>query len=376
MFVPRSYVVISDIHLGLRSNPASEIIDNLYTFFGHFSDDAPISKVRAVFFGGDIWHQELGVSSQVLHSFIPFWYALLKWALRNKIAIRVLKGTPYHDRDQDETFAILVKAVSPELDYKYIPDLSIEYMEALQMYVGYVPDECRSSAKKTEEDFAKLMVELGIPTVDIAIMHGIFEHQLGNIPHSHKVFDNTFWLNHVSGYINIGHVHSASRRGRILAQGSFDRGSHGDETPKGAYYLVEETPGEWAPVFIENKGAKQYRTIKVEGDTENTLAMLEKAVEKIPRGSHLRLSGLSTHPLIKNLEFLKKKFPGFTWTKDPISPEEKISKKAVASDSPYRACSLTRETIISAIIEEVGSISELPLTQKDTLIGLLEGLRD
>ena len=66
---------------------------------------------------------------------------------------------------------------------------------------------------------------------------------------------------HDNGLIFIGHVHKSSQYGRIIAQGSFDRLSHGEEDPKGHMRATRKTDGTHDIVFIENKKAKKYITI-------------------------------------------------------------------------------------------------------------------
>lgn len=333
-----------------------------------------MAKLRAVFFGGDIWDNTVPFNSPVLHSFFPFWYALVKWAHRNNISIRVLRGTPLHDRDQDETVAAIVKASGVEVDYKYVPDLSIEYMESMKLHVLYVPDECRSNAQQIQDDVDELLREHGLQQTDIAIMHGMFEHQLGTIPMNSKVLSTEFFLSRVKYFINIGHIHTPSQQGRILAQGSFGRTAHGQEHPKGAFLLKEETPFEWIPIFVENKNAKIYKTIKIAEDVEDALKEIDREVSPLPKGSHVRVTAISSHPVFKGWDVLKAKYPFFTWKKDPVADEASKKKKDSVKLPAYTGIPLNRDTLPQAIHEEVSLMEELSPVESKRLYDILQEL--
>lgn len=373
-FEPRDYLVISDVHLGARGTPASQIIQNLYTLFGHFDDKHPMAKIKAVFWGGDLWHDTLPFNSTVIHSFMPFWYAMLKWANRNKIAIRVLKGTPSHDRDQDATINEMVKASVVDVDYLYVSELSIEHMAALNMHVLYVPDECRATAQQIQDDIDGLLQEHHLQQVDIGILHGMFEHQLGTIPHNHKVLSTDYFLSIVRYYINIGHIHKSSQFGRILAQGSFDRISHNEEDPKGAYLLKEESLNTWIPIFIENKGAKQYKTVVVSDDVELAIQQIDEAAAKLPEGSHLRVSATASHPVFRSWETIRQKHPTLIWSKKPLAADNEKKERDRLLPKVQAGVSLNQDTLTEILHREVSQQKELSVEDSKYLFALLERL--
>lgn len=369
------YLVISDIHLGARSTTAEEIIEHLDIFFDRLSDKSPLSKIDILFIAGDLWDDTIHFSSDVLSLFLPWFHRLLKWCERNQIKLRILEGTPRHDRQQAVTLQKITELLSTQVDFKYIPDLSIEKMEDLDLTILYVPDECRHTAEIVARDVQTLLDEQQLKQVDIAIMHGMFEHQLGFIPNNSKVHQAQWYLERVKHYINIGHIHTASQYNRILAQGSFDRLGHGEEAPKGAYLIKELPSGEWSHFFLENKHAKLYITIEVKGSIEDALKTINKRLKTIPAGSYIRIQGLATHPIFQGFETLRVKYPLYTFSKKALVSEDETARVELPT-SKYIPIVLNEKTLTEALYSEVVQNNELHPDQEDRLYHLLEALHD
>lgn len=370
----RSYLVLSDIHLGARTTTAKEILANLFTFFSDFSDKGELAKVDVVFIAGDLWDDTIDLSSEVVSLFIRWFTPFLKWCGRNDIKLRILEGTPRHDRKQSATVLQFAQSIGTKVDFKYIQALSIEKMEDLDLTILYVPDECRPTADAVTRDIEAMLVDASISKVDLAIMHGMFKYQLGSIPMNAKVYDELWFLDHVKGYINIGHIHQASQHGRIVAQGSFDRLAHGEESPKGASLIKEVAPGEWINVFIENASAKTYLSIKISGSIEDALKKIDKVAFSVPDGSFIRIVGEPSHPLFQGFETLRQKYPTLTFS----SKKTKPSAKTTAGNEPevidYRAIILNRETLTEAVYSEAMLSNDLSMEDSRKLHQLLESL--
>lgn len=360
-----SYLVLSDIHLGARSTTASEILDHLTEYFGNFSDNTDLAKIDALFIAGDLWDNTVQLASEVVDLFIPWFHRLIRWANRNNISIRIMEGTPFHDRRQGRVISRIVDVSGLEVDFKYVTELSIEYMEKLKKYVLYVPDECRSTSDAIQNDIELLLTEHRLNQVDIAIMHGMFRYQLGFIPMNAHVLDEEWYLARVKEYINIGHIHTASQYNRILAQGSFDRLSHGEEHPKGGILVKQLTEDEWGHFFIENPLAKIYKTVSVKGTVEQALKTIDKSIRKLPHGSYVRIQAISSHPIFQGFETLIKKYPLFTFTKKAMASEDEqpVIKQEISTE--YIPVVLNRETISDAVFNEV--VSQTPLLPEEEI---------
>lgn len=370
----RSYLVLSDVHLGARQTTASEILEHLDTFFYRFQKPTPYDHLDVLFIAGDLWDDTIEFSSDVIHLFIEWFHRLLRWCHVNKIKLRILEGTPRHDRKQSATIERLGRALVPDLDFKYVSTLSIEKMEDLGMSVLYVPDECRHTAEIVDRDVDQLLAESGLTQVDIAIMHGMFKYQLGTIPMNNKVYDEATWLGKVKHYLSIGHIHTYSQYSRIIAQGSFDRLRHGEEEAKGAVLFQENGTGEWVPLFLENKLAKIYKTVKVKGTLEKALDQLHRAIKKLPSGSHVRIQAEPGHAIFQGLDTLKRQYLDFTFTKKVDDVKTEVAESS--APSIYRQISLNRDTLTAAVMDEV-TRTEMLSDQENALLRLtLEDLHN
>lgn len=372
----RSYLCISDVHLGSRSTTANEILDHLTEFFGDFRADSPLASIDVLFIAGDLWDDTLQFSSDVLGLFIPWFHRLMNWAGRNNIKIRIMEGTPRHDRLQGMTVQKIAEPFLDRVDFKYVPLLSIEHIQDLDLNVLYVPDECRPTADAVARDVEALFGEHSLDKVDIAIMHGMFKYQMGKIPMNAKVHDENWYLERVKHYINIGHVHTASQCGRILAQGSFDRLNHGEEEPKGAILIKELSPGEWGHFFIQNPKAKTYKTVQVKGDIDKALKAIDASISKLPHGSYVRIQALATHPIFQGFETLRRRYPLFTFSKKAVAEDEEVVQRDKENLADYIPIVLNRETLTEAIFGEVTVQGELDPNEESKLYQLLEKLHE
>lgn len=376
-----TYLVLSDIHLGARSTTAQEILRHLRIFFDNFSDNSQFSKIDVLFIAGDLWDDTVVFSDSTIGDFIVFFRTMLSWCARNGVIVRILEGTPRHDRLQGMTVSKLAESFGLDIDFKYVPTLSMEHIEKLDLNVLYVPDECRPSAQIVENDVDALLAEHRLEKFDIAIMHGMFKHQMGEIPMnaaiSPKIHREEFYLDRVKHYINIGHVHTASQFSRILAQGSFDRLKHGEEQPKGAYLIKQVSETEWSHFFIENKEAKLYKTIVVKGTLEKSLETIAKAVKKLPHGSYVRIEAVAGHPIFQGFETLRRTYPLFVFSKKAVSEDEK-KKEGTAALSPtdYVPVILNRSTLTEAIFGEISLQGTLTPDEDIRLHAMLESLHE
>jgi len=370
----RSYLVISDVHLGARSTTADEILAHLTTFFYDFSDTSEFAQIDTLFIAGDLWDDTVQLASDVVPQVIFWFNRVVRWCARNRIQLRILEGTPRHDRRQGVSLKSIVDVLEIDIDFKYIIQLSIEKNERLGLSILYVPDECRPTAEICRTDVEALLTEHQLQKVDIAIMHGAFKYQLGLMPMTPKVHDEVWYLEHVKHYISIGHVHTPSQFNRIVAQGSFDRLSHGEEEAKGGVLIKEIKPSEWMHFFIENREAKRYLTIDVEGPLENALTKIDRMVRPLPFGSYVRIRGLSNHPLFQGFETLRARYPLFIFSKKTMSQEDIDKPTEPTKALDYKPIVLNKQTLTDAILTEVTQRRPLTPLEEERLHTHLEAL--
>jgi predicted phosphodiesterase len=345
------YIVLSDIHLGNKRNTSKEIIRNLIDFFT-LKD---VKNLDVVFLAGDIFDTLLTIPSEDNTEILLWVDFILSYCSKNKIKLRVLEGTPSHDWKQSKVFETVKNINRSTLDFKYIDTLLIENMEDLGINILYVPDEWNSSTDKTFSQVQELMRIQKLDQVDIAIMHGQFGYQLP--VHLTKIpkHNEANYLNIVKHFISIGHVHNFSFYERIIAQGSFDRLSHNEEQPKGAVICEIRNDNTRDFFFIENTGAKIFKTFEFKSGTfETSLAKLVKQTDKLPIGSYVRIKGKKDHPLIMAFEDLKKILINFNLTKLVVDEEEDTNLYAdEISDITYAPIAINKDNILSIILESV-----------------------
>lgn len=350
---------ISDIHLGNRNNSAQSIIANLDKYF---SNDKHLSQVDLVVLVGDVFDDLLPLSGEdVAH--IDSWIArFLRICKRYDVIVRVLEGTPSHDRGQSERFTIINEIHKhnggTHIDLKHVKELSIEYIHGLDIHVLYVPDECRHTTEETLAYVRQLLASKNLDKVDFACMHGQFSYQLpahiANIPRH----DENAYLELVRYLIFIGHIHVHSRWERIIAQGSFDRISHGEEGPKGFITTTVHPNGDDETVFVVNETARTYLTVPCPYvEVEENLKVIDRAVEYLPSGSFVRIESHWANAILTNLDVLRARWPLLIWTSIARDKDEKKTNELsiVPQEALYVPIHIDRHNLPDLVMARLAS---------------------
>lgn len=371
-----SCLSISDVHLGNKRNTAKEIINNLDIFFDHYTSKSQFTDLDIIFLAGDLLDSLLDLPDDDSILFVLWLGRLMRFCAKYEIKLRILEGTPSHDWKQSKVSLAVYDLISLELDFKYISTLHIEYMSDLDCHILYIPDEWNASTDVTLQQVKDLMANLRISQVDIGCFHGAFTYQLPPQAHNAPKHNEAAYLALVKHFITIGHIHTHSVYQHILAQGSFDRISHNEEEPKGAVrFNISEKNGNTFS-FIENKGAKIFKTITLKSkDLEKSLIQIEKVVAKIPNNSYVRIKATKDHPLYVAFDELKIKFPFYTFTKTNLEDEEEnntIVNNSVTLDQEFTPISINQENIISLIMNEVKAKHNLEPGKLSLLSSILE----
>lgn len=303
------YLSLGDVHLGHRSTPTNLVIRNLDLTI----TDELLKEVDMLIITGDLFDRQLNNGDLVVHQINRWITMLMLRCAAYNVMIRIVEGTPSHDREQSQFFTEQRINAGIDVDLHYSKNLSIEYIEKLDAYFLYVPDKHNPSTDVTLAEVRKLMSDLGIEKVDFAIMHGAFSYQLPAIvpEPTHKEEE---YLNLVKHQILIGHVHLMTINDRILAAGSFDRICHNDESPKGMFKVTVKEDGNWERVFIENLGAKKYVTLECHGmDTKQLNYAIKEFIKGLDKGSSVRLRCNPNDVANGDIEFYKKEFVHLDW---------------------------------------------------------------
>lgn len=341
-------VSISDIHLGHRRTPTSHIISNLR----YYLNENFLSNVDILNFVGDIFDTELHLSNQFM-SDIHFWICdLLKICSIAKTKIRILEGTPDHDRKQSKLFLTLNKAMGDIVDLKYFDDISIEFINDFNINVLYIPDKIRPTAQKIYSDVISLLEINNLIQVDYALIHGQFEHQMGGIITSSTHNANNY-LKLVKKYIFVGHIHFMSQLDRILAQGSFDRLCHGEEHAKGFFFVSVIENGFDTITFIENKKALVYKTINLHNKTyDEAYKILYHLKDKYKELSSFRILLNKEDKIIYELiNKAKNEIKCFRWT---IELKSDINQNMIMPiPKVFNSILINKNTVINIVNERL-----------------------
>lgn len=370
------FACISDIHLGSKRNKTSFITANLNKYF---VTDEVLSSIDILFIAGDVFDELLNTSSEELGQ-IDLWIGrLLRKCHRYHVMVFVLEGTPSHDRGQSCRFVTINelnhKSGSRGVQLKYIKDLHIEYIEKFDLHVLFVPDEQSNSPADTLDQVKALMRKMGLCQVDMAVMHGQFPHQLpAGISHV-QFHDPDAYCDLVRGVILVGHIHTPSVYRNIYGQGSFDRLGHNEEEAKGFLKGVQ-TKDSYHLTFVENKGARIYKTISCTADsTAENLLIIDAAIQGCPIESNLRVEASTGNPILSNMPLVRERWPGFVWSSVERGKEKKRLTQLIDHKTIYVPISLDRQNlsgVMHARLQEKGyepAIIDRCIQQLATVMG-------
>ncbi len=365
-------LVFSDVHLAHNKTPTEHIVANLRS---EINSRLEKEHFDAVFLAGDLFDYLIHLNDLRLSSIIAWASSFLTICSVKGIALRVLEGTPLHDRRQSKLFeyiqAILPKEIKDNLDLKYHSTMTIEYVKKLQMNVLYVPDNFTNSSEETFGLVKKELKRNDLDTVDLAIMHGMFEHQLEHVNDPAIVkatHQSVNYLSIVRHYIFVGHHHEHSVFKRILVEGSFDRLKHGEEHPKGFLIAqLEDNPDNDSYYFIENKNAKVYKTIEIKTkDIDKFNQDLKKILGSVPEKSHIRLIIDKDNPIYLHMDKIIDQYPDYHITKK--LPKVKVKKEVKPLEKFMSSTlSINDKNIYTIVQSKVSKINISDDIKADTL---------
>ena len=345
---------LSDIHLGHGLVPTSDIINRLYKAL---PSNAESDKLDIIFLAGDVFDKLLFLPDAPVLD-IQIWIAdLFELCHRHNIALRVLEGTTSHDRGQGKQFEMIYLTVGYDrddkfVDFKYVPTLSIEYIELLDINVLYVPDEWDHDPDITWESVKNLLKDQGLEQVDFAVMHGNFEYHL---PDHLKIpcHQSERYLEVVKHYIFIGHFHTHSVYDRIITQGSFDRLGHGEEEPKGHVRVRVSEDGNHDRVeFRINHDATMFVTIDATGMDAAAVINKIKAQDNLAKGSHVRIQCTNDGDVKNAISTLREHFPHYTIKLKVVSEEKVVNSDVTGLTAKYEAVEISSSNVTKLLEEK------------------------
>ena len=345
-----TYLSVSDIHTGHTTISTERLIEGLNHIY--LDNKKLFNQLDVFFIGGDITDRLLASNSKEYMMTINWLTSLLSLCGKYDVKVRILEGTPSHDWKQASALVGIVKESGIDVDFKYIDTVSVEVMPDLGLSVLYVPDEANDNPNDTLLEVKEAISAVGLTKVDLGIMHGQFPHQLPDIE-LHSSHNPDEYLKLVERYIHIGHIHKFSVFDRIISNGSFGRLAHNEEEAKG-YVLGYLTPnGNDKFIFVENKYAEIFRTVKIKSRNINeVINQLKNITKKYKRLICLRLDIPKDNPVRSELLLIRSKVPAFKITLKTIKEKkteetikDKLTKGQYLSITPANISSLMRDEV-------------------------------
>lgn len=335
-------LVMGDIHIGHHRTQTPELVAKLH---GVFCEKKSIKELDFIFLNGDVFDRLLYRNDPHSHLIDKLVHSILTLCSKYKIALRVLEGTPSHDMKQSKVFVDMAENLNIELDLRYVSDLEIEMHEKTGMSIMYLPDEWHIDLKMCYVEAVKRLGLAGLDKVDVIMMHGAFDYQYP--PHVPvETHDSAQWQTLAELAIYISHVHQHSQHGIIVAPGSFDRLSHGDESAKG-YVISTLTSTTVEHEFMQNKRAKTYKDIPCHGvDVEEALALIESEVKAVEKGSYLRIVCNYDDNIAKAKDYLRSCYPNVFWEVKVVGSADTSGQvTTLLTEETFQAVALTKDSL-------------------------------
>lgn len=288
-------IVLADLHLGHARVLAEKIRMDLKQVHER------LHEVDLLIIAGDVWDKLLLIDNRQTQEALSAIIELLQVARENNVTVRIIRGTWTHDRNQ----LVVLETINDtskdlQADLRCISQVSIEYLDDLDLRLLYLPDTDNLPYRDSDELMRvvhELLDSAGWDYVDLVIGHGYFDHVFPPMAKTANTFllrSNQFkgW---VRGSVLMGHVHTHSTKENVTYVGSFDRLNHGEEESKG-FLELERIDGKWTKTFIVNKDATKFVTIYPTAAETTVDALLENVYEQLDHkfgsvvNGHLRIA--------------------------------------------------------------------------------------
>lgn len=346
-----AFASFSDLHWGHRRNN-TEIMIQAMDKSVHAS--GLLKYVKLLVLAGDVFDRLLNLRDEAIVPIDRWIVRLLKGCAKHGVILRVLEGTKSHDQGQSNRFETLYEFLGLDFDFRYVKETEIEYLPSLDKRVLYIPDEAHSTTIETKAVVQAMLQAHGLQGVDLAFMHGYFLHQLPYDMKEGSYHDLEYYESIVKYWISIGHVHTRSRNGKALAQGSHDRLAHGEEEAKGYVVATCDNKPKDEAWFIDNPHAHQYRTVVCyDMSAEQALAAIDAACTGLPAQSRVRIEAEPEHPVFESMLMLTARWPLLHLTKHIKTRTEKSTAEKILEDvlSKWTPIRIDKESL-SPLIEQ------------------------
>ena len=341
-------VVGSDFHIGNKRLSHDNFLLNVETYLYPELRDCDVFIIA-----GDFFDRMLKLDEKATHVAVKVINDILEIGQINKMAIRVLRGTFTHDKNQNELFWTLAEGMDIDLDY--ISSLSISTIKKeMRLKVLYIPDNLvYQSSSDCIAAIKELLRNANWDKVDFVVGHGYFQHVLPkNIPHEPKCTFRVDQFNDiVKYYILMGHVHTPSKYANCYYCGSFERLAHGEEENKGFLTLTyDKDTDKWFVKRIWNLDTTPFFTIYLSDakSYEENCKILVSEVERkfTPKlWGYLRIKCDDTDLRQRLESFAMNKWCNQLYISSISSKQEQLKEKYIPYELEFETSTLVEPTL-------------------------------
>jgi len=261
---------LSDIHIGHSRTPAKITVDSIMKMVKDNIDK--ISSCNILALTGDITDKLLSTRSKDYGELLRLMSFLTKLCLKYDMWLLSLYGTPLHEMEQMGNVFNFLSLNYPELKYREYSGIGVDYIEELDLRIGYLSD-----IKLTNEEVYAEFDKLFIVKPDILLTHAFYTHHIDLPLPDLRVSDKI--LDYVIGPVLNGHDHRYTEYKSIITVGSTDRLAHNEEADKGCAIVSLGVNGVYLVERIINTNAVIYKTISI-NDHVRILEFLDSVKDK------------------------------------------------------------------------------------------------
>lgn len=365
-----SWLAINDVHLGHPHVSPQLTHENFKLVVYPLLKDIDLLTIGGDFYDSALYLDDVGsiYSADIFAD-------LCEASKQYGFAIRVIRGTYTHDRDQLSQFQQMARRV--DVDFEYYTELTVSTIKGYSFL--YIPDNLPYPTDGVMSLIKEKLIPFG-GKVDCVVGHGYFDYVLPPIA-AHGQFISHYKVSAFEKFTNevviMGHVHTHSNKGKVWYSGSFDRLCHGEEEDKGCL-LIKLDRGNTKVNFIKNAFSMPHVSLTLKGDTiDEQVINVTKQVSKCfskPLQGYLRLIGRADLKTVHSV--IQEKYKGeLTVTLLNQDQKEKSTGKTRLNlgFKQHHAEVPTRENLGAFLYQYLNNnVLSFPLSQQDVEQGLDE----
>lgn len=369
---PLRWLAISDIHFGASHVAPKDEYYRLTQVITPYLD-----KIDLLSINGDYYDNALLLDHDAATYGMAFLFELIKAAKKFGFAIRIIRGTYTHDRDQLNSIARI--ANREKIDFAYYTGVAVDTVKEYSFL--YLPDNLPIPALEVMDDLPRI-IDSPDGKVDCIIGHGYCEHVLPAMLSAGKhvdCFNADRLLSATRCGVVFGHVHTPSiYKKRVCYTGSFDRLCHGEEEAKGCLYLTVGPNDQFVVEGVNNPYATPHITVYLTKETvEECIAEVKDTITRTmdaePAG-YVRIAGDERRRAVRSV--LQQEYAGnIVFTELDVTKKQKSNKAKldICCFKTFTGDIITRDNLSSLLFRYLSdNVNDFDLTEEDITRGLQE----